>query len=101
MRVIHLDLRLDNFVITPQGVGFVDFGSAVRVGEAFPEASLLSNLFGEMMRTSQIQRMLGKMSESGQITSEEIRAGYHRVDKAVDFFYLAVQINNPHANPDF
>jgi hypothetical protein len=100
-KVMHLDLRLDNFVITHHGVGFVDFGSAVRVGEAFPDDSLLSNLFGEMMRTSQIQRMLGKMTGEGQITSEEIKASYHKVDKAVDFFYLAVQINNPHANPDF
>ena len=100
-RVMHLDLRLDNFVVTPRGVGFVDFGSAVRVGENFPEASLLSNLFGEMMRTSQIQRMLGHMSQTGQVTSEEIRASYHRIDKAVDFFYLAVQINAPHTNPDF
>ena len=31
--IIHLDLRLDNIVITPTGVSFVDFGSAVRVGE--------------------------------------------------------------------
>jgi hypothetical protein len=100
-KIMHLDLRLDNFVITHRGVGFVDFGSAVRVGETFPDESLLSNLFGEMMRTSQIQRMLGKMTGEGQITSEEIKASYHRVDKAVDFFYLAVQINNPHANPDF
>jgi serine/threonine protein kinase len=46
--VMHLDLRLDNFVITDHGVGFVDFGSAVRVGEEFPEASLLSNLFVRM-----------------------------------------------------
>lgn len=99
--VMHLDLRLDNFVITDHGVGFVDFGSAVRVGEEFPEASLLSNLFDEMMRTSQIQRMLGKMAESGMVTREEICNSYHRIDKAVDFFYLAVQINAPHSNPDF
>jgi hypothetical protein len=99
--VMHLDLRLDNFVITDHGVGFVDFGSAVRVGEEFPEASLLCNLFDEMMRTSQIQRMLGKMSESGQVTSEEICSSHGRVDKAVDFFYLAVQINAPLSNPDF
>jgi serine/threonine protein kinase len=99
--VMHLDLRLDNVVITQNGVGFVDFGSAVRVGENFPEASLLGNLFEEMMRTSQIQRMLGKMSESGQVTSEDICRSYGKIDKAVDFFYLAVQINNPHANPDF
>ena len=99
--VIHLDLRLDNFVITRHGVGFVDFGSAVRLDERFPEASLLSSLFEEMMRTSQIQRMLGKMQDAGEVTSHEIRKSYGKVDKAVDFFYLAVQINNPHANPDF
>ena len=100
-KVMHLDLRLDNVVITEHGVGFVDFGSAVRVGEAFPEASLLGSLFGEMMRTSQIQRMLGKMTETGQVTSEEICNSYHKIDKAVDFFYLAVQINAPQMNPDF
>ncbi len=98
--VMHLDLRLDNVVITQHGVGFVDFGSAVRVGENFPEASLLGNLFEEMMRTSQIQRMLGRMSETGEVTSEDICRCYGKIDKAVDFFYLAVQINNPHANPD-
>jgi len=99
--VMHLDLRLDNVVITEHGVGFVDFGSAVRVGEEFADQSLLSNLFDEMMRTSQIQRMLGKMTESGMVTSEEITSSHHRIDKAVDFFYLAVQINNPLSNPDF
>ena len=100
-RVIHLDLRLDNFVITERGVGFVDFGSAVRVGENFPESSLLNNLFEEMMRTSQIQKMLGSMQAKGLVTSQEIRNCYQRIDKAVDFFYLAVQINAPHQNPDF
>src|SRR6185295_5844733 len=93
--------RLDNVVITEHGVSFVDFGSAVRVGEEFPEASLLFNLFDEMMRTSQIQRMLGKMTQRGEVTSEHIVASHQRVDKAVDFFYLAVQINAPLANPDF
>jgi len=99
--VIHLDLRLDNFVITPRGVGFVDFGSAVRVGEAFAENSLLSGLFEEMMRTSQIQRMLGSMSSKGLVTNSDITSCYQKVDKAVDFFYLAVQVNAPHSNPDF
>ena len=100
-RIIHLDLRLDNFVITERGVGFVDFGSAVRVGETFNETSLLSSLFEEMMRTSQIQKMLGKMQDAGTVTSQEIRNSYQRIDKAMDFFYLAVQINAPHANEDF
>ena len=86
--VIHLDLRLDNFVITPGGVGFVDFGSAVRVGEDLAASPLLSGLFEELMRTSEIQRMLLKMTQSGLVTSETICGGLHKVDKAVDFFYL-------------
>lgn len=99
--VIHLDLRLDNFVITSEGVGFIDFGSAVRVGESFGDNTLLSTLFEEMMRTSQIQRMLYTMSEKGLVTSDVLCQGVHKVDKAVDLFYLAYQMNTPHQNPDF
>jgi hypothetical protein len=98
--VMHLDLRLDNFVITPAGVGFVDFGSAVRVDENLKQSPLLSNLFEELMRTSEIQRMLFRMTRTGEVTSEAISGGLHKVDKAVDCFYLAVQISKPHANPD-
>lgn len=98
--VIHLDLRLDNFVITENGVGFVDFGSSVRVNENVHENPLLGALFDELMRSSQIQRMLEEMTLSGQVTSHVISRGQQRADRAVDFFYLAVQFNNPHANPD-
>jgi hypothetical protein len=100
--VIHLDLRLDNMVITERGVGFVDFGSSVRVGEDIGGNPLLNTIFGELMRTSEIQRMLTKMKQSGHVTSDAIlKRGHHQIDKAVDFFYLAVQINLPLANPDF
>ena len=98
--VMHLDLRLDNFVITEQGVGFVDFGSAVRDDEDLKDNPLLNGLFDELMRTSEIQRMLYAMTRSGQVTSQAISSGLHKVDKAVDFFYLAVQISAPHSNPD-
>jgi hypothetical protein len=98
--VIHLDLRLDNFVITPNGVGFVDFGSSVRVDEDLTKSPMLGSLFEELMRTSQIQRMLAKMTRSGQVTSEAICGGLNKVDKAVDYFFLAVQISSPHSNPD-
>lgn len=98
--VIHLDLRLDNFVVTENGVGFVDFGSSVRDDENLAENPMLQSLFEDLMRTSQIQRMLEKMTVSGAVTSHVISAGIKRVDKAVDFFYLAVQFNSPHQNPD-
>jgi len=98
--LIHLDLRLDNVVITPDGVGFVDFGSAVRVNENLKESPMLRSLFDEMMSTSQIQRVMGRMKNSGKVTSEFILNAYQRVDKAVDLFYLAVQMRNPHTSPD-
>lgn len=100
-RVIHLDLRLDNVVITENGVCFVDFGSAVRAGENIQGNPMLATIFDELMRTSQIQRMLRQMTRSGEVTSKLISDAYQRVDKAVDLFYLAVQMNNPLANPDF
>lgn len=98
--VIHLDLRLDNMVVTHDGVGFVDFGSAVRVGEDISSNPLLATLYGELMKTSHIQRMLDQMTISGHVTAEHICASRGKVDKAVDVFYLAVQFNSPHDNPD-
>lgn len=99
--MIHLDLRLDNIVISDGQVGFVDFGSAVRVGEDLTESPMLTSLFEEMMRTSQIQRLLGKWKDTGRVTSRVISDQHQRVDKAIDFFYLAVQMNRPHHNPEF
>lgn len=98
--VMHLDLRMDNMVITPGGVGFVDFGSACKIGEQVNQSPMLGELFSEMMRTSQIQRMLGKMIERGHVTNNAISEVYGKTDKTVDSFYLAVQIAKPHANPD-
>ena len=98
--VIHLDLRLDNMVVTREGVGFVDFGSAVRVGEDISSNPLLATLYGELMKTSHIQRMLDQMTISGHVTADHICNSRGRVDKAVDIFYLAVQFNSPHDNPD-
>lgn len=98
--VIHLDLRLDNMVVTPAGVGFVDFGSAVRVGEDISSNPLLATLYGELMKTSHIQRMLDQMTISGHVTAEHFCNSRGRIDKSVDVFYLAVQFNSPHDNPD-
>ena len=99
--IIHLDLRLDNVVITDRGVGFVDFGSAVREGENIQGNPLLSTIFDELMRTSQIQKMLDRMMTEGKVTSHVLGNAYGKVDKGVDLFYLAVSINAPLINPDF
>jgi len=100
VKLIHLDLRMDNMVITPQGVGFVDFGSAVRIGEDISKNKMMAVLFDEMMSTSQIQRLLGKMKSEGRVTSRYLLDGHGKVDQAADIFYLAMQMNHPHSNPD-
>lgn len=100
VKIVHLDLRLDNVVITPGGVGFVDFGSAVRIGEDLSKSPMLQTLFDGMMSTSQIQRLLGRMKRSGQITARFITDSHGKVDKAIDLFYLAMQMSHPHGNPD-
>lgn len=99
-RVMHLDLRLDNMVISDRGVCFVDFGSAVRLDEDLTENPMLNSLFNEIMSTSQIQRTMGSMMESGQLTSRWIIEAHQKPSKAADLFYLALQINVTHQHPE-
>ncbi|MEM1109571.1 MAG: hypothetical protein AAGH99_12870 [Planctomycetota bacterium] len=98
--VIHLDLRLDNMVISGGRVCFLDFGSSVRVGEDIHESPLLSSLFEEMMNTSQIQRTMGKMRDAGRLTSDVLVAAHGKIDRGVDMFYLSLQISKPVSNPE-
>src|SRR5690606_25528313 len=68
-------------------------------GEQIEQSPMLTTLFETMMRTSQIQRMLGKMIDDGRVTNESITAAHQKVDKTLDTFYLAVLITKPHGNP--
>jgi tRNA A-37 threonylcarbamoyl transferase component Bud32 len=99
-KVIHLDLRPDNLVVTREGVGFIDFGSSIRIGEDISRSKMLMKMFEQVMTTSGIQRMLCQMCDSGAVTSQVIRNGYRKIDKAVDLFFMVLQMNNPLANPD-
>jgi len=98
--IIHLDLRLDNMVITDHGVGFIDFGSSMRVTENLASNPMLDALFSELMRTSHIQRMLYHMTTSGQVTAQHFCEKQGKADKGIDVFYLSLQFTTPHANPD-
>jgi len=98
--LLHLDLRMDNMLITDDGVCLVDFGSAVRRDEDLSQNPLLHTLFDEMMSTSQIQRVLGRMKSSGAVTSEALTMKHQQVDPAADLFYLAVQLARPDDHPD-
>ena len=98
--IMHLDLRPDNVVITPEGVGFVDFGSAAGVDEDLAGHRVLGPLFADMMRTSQVQRVLGDLLKRERVTSEALAAIHGRAHQGVDTFFLALQINEPGSNPE-
>ncbi|MDX1564486.1 MAG: phosphotransferase, partial [Phycisphaeraceae bacterium] len=99
-QIIHLDLRPDNLVITPDGVGFIDFGSAIRVDEDISRSKTLMKMFDQVMTTSGVQKMLCQMCDNGEVTNRVICDGYRKIDKVVDLFFMVLQMNNPHANPD-
>ena len=100
VELMHLDLRLDNMLVSRDGVAFVDFGSAAREGEDLGRNPLLKSLFNEIMQTSEIQRVLSHMAKSGQVTSQTLLAVRGKADLKLDMFYLAVQMARPTTNPD-
>ena len=99
-KVIHLDLRLDNMVISDGQVCFIDFGSSVQVDENVARSPLLHSLFEEMMNTSQIQRTMGRMKDAGRLTSDVLLSAHGKMDRGVDMFYLSLQITHPVSNPE-
>lgn len=98
--VAHLDLRLDNMVITPDGVGFIDFGNSVHDEEDIEASPTLSKVFSDLMHTTQVQKALDRAIQAGHVTAPYFREALFKTDKAVDLFYLVLQFTSPHENPD-
>jgi hypothetical protein len=99
--VIHLDLRLDNMVVTEAGVGFVDFGSACLANEPLDDRPMLHALFSSMLSASRIRRDLRRLQRKRLVTSALFRDCYPKRDPAIDLFALALQMTRPWANPAF
>jgi len=99
-KIMHLDLRLDNMVITEDGVGFVDFGTSAQIDENLSNRPVLNKLFMELMQTSEVQKVLSDMLARGEVTSASLKDVAGKPDRGMDIFYLAVQINHPHFNPE-
>ena len=98
--IAHLDLRLDNMVITPDGVGFIDFGNSVHDDEDLTTNSALSKVFSELMRTTQVHKAMHRAIQAGTVTAPYFINALFKTDKAVDLYYLVRQFTTPHENPD-
>ncbi|MEM9881985.1 MAG: hypothetical protein AAF800_03585 [Planctomycetota bacterium] len=99
--ILHLDLRLDNLVVTDAGVGVVDFGSAVRVGEDFSGNPMLQTLVREMLAASQVTRDLARQREKDLIRGDVFAGLPDPPSPAFDLFALVSNMTRPHDNPDF
>lgn len=98
--VAHLDLRMDNMVITPDGVGFIDFGNSVHDAEDIAGSPTLSRIFSELMRTTTVHKTMHRAIQTGHVTAPYFIDGLYKPTKPVDLFYLVFQFNTPHDNPD-
>ena len=100
-RIAHLDLRLDNFVVTPGGVSLVDLGSAVRVGERFDAGGVLDVLLSEMLSSSRIHQDLKRMQAKGRVTSPAFENAYDPPGPAVDLYSLAQNLTQIAGHREF
>ena len=99
--VVHLDLRLDNILVTRDGVCVVDYGSAAVIGEDLSQSETLKQLFDDWMRKSGVQSVLGKLIQRGKITSTPIISAHRKIDPMVDLFYLSLQFDYLHRHADY
>ena len=100
-RIAHLDLRLDNFVVTEDGVCLVDFGSAVRIGETFNAGGLLDTLLQEMLSASRIRRDLKRMQKKDRVTAEVFENAYDPPGAAVDLYSLTQNLTQLRNHMEF
>lgn len=103
--VMHLDLRLDNLLVTPHGVSIIDFGSAIRFGEDITQSRVLAKVFTQMLDASQIAEDLRRLRFRKRVTSSVFRHCFDThhpgaICPAIDLFALVHQMTRPHDNPD-
>ncbi|MEM9418970.1 MAG: hypothetical protein AAGA25_07980 [Planctomycetota bacterium] len=99
--IMHLDLRLDNLLVTDDGVCAIDFGSSVRIGEDLSTTQIIESLVHEMLQSSQITRDLKRQRRKKLIRSDVFDGLPTPPSPAFDLFALATNMTRPHENADF
>lgn len=91
--IVHLDLRLDNFVISHDGVCLVDFGNALSLGENLENKPLLQILINEVLKNSATRRDLKQLLTGKKINHVAFEQAIANPGIHTDVFYLALQIS--------
>jgi hypothetical protein len=99
--ILHLDLRLDNLVLTDRGVGLVDFGTAVRIGEDLGANPVVRKLHREMIASSETVTRLQRQQAKGLVTASQFANCHQPPTPALDLYALLTNMTQPHDNPDF
>lgn len=99
--IMHLDLRLDNLLVTERGVCLIDFGSSVRVGEDVAAPSNTNTLLREMLDASQITRDLKRLRRKQRVAAAVFDGLPFPPTPAFDLFALATNMTRPHDNAEF
>ncbi|MEE9404836.1 MAG: hypothetical protein V3V20_08080 [Algisphaera sp.] len=100
-QLMHLDLRLPNCVITEYGVGLIDFGSSVMIGEDLTANRAVNSVVREMLLASEITADLKRHRKKDLISNPIFDDLPHPPDPNYDLFALATQMTRPHDLPDF
>jgi len=87
--LMHLDVRLGNLVVTERGVGLIDFGSSVMVGEDLASNRHVAKVICRTLEASEITETL-KRHRLKQLLGNPVFEGLpYPPSPAMDLFALA------------
>jgi hypothetical protein len=98
--IMHLDLRLDNLLVTEGRVSLVDFGSSVRLSENLGTNPMVKRLVDEMLSASQITRDLRRQRKKRLLRNRLFADLPLPPTPAFDLYALTTNLTRPHDNPD-
>ena len=99
--LMHLDLRLGNFVITERGVGLIDFGSSVMLNEDLTANRAVNSVIREMLLASEISHDLRRHRNKRLADNPAFTDLPYPPAAGYDLFALATCMTRPHDFDEF
>ena len=99
--LMHLDVRLGNLVVTERGVGLIDFGSSVMVGEDLASNRHVAKVICRTLEASEITETLQRHRLKQLLGNPVFEGLPYPPSPAMDLFALATCMTRPHDLPDF